>query len=46
MNQELKHAQYEHIKKLEGLLAYAVKHDETAEAKRLLGELKRLIDSL
>ncbi len=37
---------YRHIQKLEGLLAYAVAHNDAVEAVRLRAELTRIVEGL
>jgi len=37
---------YEQISKLEGLLAYAVQHDEVVEAARIREALMRLVEEV
>ncbi len=46
MNLEQREKMMAHIQKLEGLLAYAVAHNDTAEAARLRAELQKLISGL
>lgn len=46
MNIEQREKVYRSIQKLEGLLAYAVAHDDEAEASRLRAELQKLISGL
>ena len=46
MNLEQRERVYRSIQKLEGLLAYAVQHGETAEAERLRAELQKLVSGL
>ncbi len=46
MNSEMKAERMEEIKKLEGLLAYAVQHNDEPEVERIRGELKRIVEGL
>ena len=46
MNLEQRERVYRSIQKIEGLLAYAVRHGETAEADRLRAELQKLVSGL
>ncbi len=46
MNSEMKAERLEEIKKLEGLLAYAVQHNYELEAERISDELKRIVKGL
>jgi len=46
MNQEQRQIVFEQIRKLEGLLAYAVKNCESNEAERIRNELRELIDAI
>ena len=47
MNLEQRERLYRHIQKLEGLLAYAVAHnDDAVEAARLRAELTRIVEGL
>ncbi|MCR5413453.1 MAG: hypothetical protein K6F50_01835 [Kiritimatiellae bacterium] len=46
MNMEQKAIEYDRIQKLEGLLAYAVAHNETEEADRIRRELVELVEGL
>ena len=46
MNLEQREKVYRSIQKLEGLLAYAVRHGETAEAERLRAELRHLTERI
>ena len=46
MNMEQRARQYDEILKLEGLLAYAVAHNETEEAERILAELMKMVEAL
>lgn len=46
MNLEQRERVYRSIQKLEGLLAYAVRHGEKAEAERIRAELQELVSSL
>lgn len=46
MNMEQRARQYDEIQKLEGLLAYAVAHNETEEAERIRAELVRMVETL
>ncbi len=46
MNSEMKAERMEEIKKLEGLLAYAVAHNDEPEIDRLRGEVKRIMEDL
>ena len=46
MNLEQREKVYRSIQKLEGLLAYAVRHDDEAEASRIRAELVRLVEKL
>lgn len=46
MNLEQREIVYGSIQKLEGLLAYAVRHGETAEAERIRAELQKLVSGL
>ena len=46
MNLEKKKKVYRSIHKLEGLLAYAVRHGDEAEASRIRAELYKLISGL
>lgn len=46
MNLEQRERVYRSIQKLEGLLAYAVRHGETAEAERIRAELQKLVSGL
>jgi len=38
--------QYDEIQKLEGLLAYAVAHNETYDAERIRAELVKIVEEL
>ena len=46
MNLEQRERVYRSIQKLEGLLAYAVRHGETAGASRIRAELKRIVERI
>lgn len=46
MNLEQREKVYRSIQKLEGLLAYAVRHGDEAEASRIRAELHKLISGL
>ncbi len=46
MNSEMKAERMEEIKKLEGLLAYAVAHNDEPEIERLRNELKQIVEGL
>ncbi len=46
MNLEQRDRLYRHIQKLEGLLAYAVAHNDESEAARLRAELTRIVEGL
>ena len=46
MNMEQRARQYDEIQKFEGLLAYAVAHNETEEAERIRAELVRIVEAL
>ena len=46
MNLEQREKVYRSIQKLEGLLAYAVRHDDEAEAARLRAELNRIMETI
>ena len=46
MNLEQRTKMMAHIQKLEGLLAYAVAHNDSAEAARLRSELIRLTEEI
>ncbi len=46
MNLEQREIVYRSIQKLEGLLAYAVRHGDEAEASRIRAELQKLISGL
>ena len=46
MNLEQRDRLYRHIQKLEGLLAYAVAHNDAVEAARLRAELTRIVEEL
>ena len=46
MNLEQREKVYRSIHKLEGLLAYAVRHGDEAEASRIRAELVRLMEEL
>ena len=46
MNLEQREKVYRSIHKLEGLLAYAVRHGDEAEALRIRAELQKLISGL
>ena len=46
MNLEQRDRLYNHIQKLEGLLAYAVAHNAAAEAALLRAELTRIVEGL
>ena len=46
MNLEQRDRLYRHIQKLEGLLAYAVAHNDAAEAARIRAELTRILEEL
>ena len=46
MNMEQRSHYIEEIQKLEGLLAYAVAHNETEEAERIRAELVRMVEAL
>ena len=46
MNLEQRDRLYHHIQNLEGLLAYAVAHNDAAEAARLRAELTRIVEEL
>ena len=46
MNMGQRARQYGEIQKLEGLLAYAVAHNETEEAERIRAELVRMVEAL
>lgn len=44
MNKEQRAQQYAEVQKLEGLLAYAVAHGETAEAERIRAQLVKMVE--
>ena len=46
MNLEQRDRLYHYIQKLEGLLVYAVAHNDAAEAARLRAELTRIVEGL
>ena len=46
MNMEQRARQYDEIQKFEGLLAYAVAHNDKEEAERIRGELVRMVEAL
>lgn len=46
MNMEQRTRYMEEIQKLEGLLAYAVEHNEMDEAERIRAELVKLVEGL
>lgn len=46
MNMEQRNRQLEQIRRLEGLLAYAIKHNEVEEIERLRTALDSLIEGL
>ena len=46
MNMEQRARRYDEIQKLDGLLAYAVAHNETEEAERIRAELVRMVEAL
>ena len=46
MNMEQRAQQYAEIQKLEGLLAYAVAHNETEEAERIRAELVKMVEAI
>jgi hypothetical protein len=46
MNLEQREKMMAHIQKLEGLLAYAVAHNDAAEAARLRAERRRLSEEI
>ena len=46
MNLEQRAKRMEDIRKVEGLLAYAVSHGDEAEADRLRAELARMLEDL
>ena len=46
MNLEQREKMMAHIQKLEGLLAYAVAHNDETEAARLRAELAQLVEGL
>lgn len=46
MNREMKNRQLEQIRRLEGLLAYAIKNNEVEEIERLRTALHSLIEGL
>ena len=46
MNLEQREKVYRSIQKLEGLLAYAVRHGDEAEAERLRAELNRIMETI
>ena len=46
MNMELRARYMAEIQKLEGLLAYAVEHNEMDEAERIRAELVKLVEGL
>ena len=46
MNMEQRARQYDEIQKLEGLLAYAVAHGETAEAERIRAQLVKMVEAI
>ncbi len=46
MNMEQRAQYMAEIQKLEGLLAYAVAHNETEEAERIRAELVRMVEAL
>ena len=46
MNLEQRESVYRSIQKLEGLLAYAVRHGDEAEASRIRAEMQKLIAGL
>ena len=46
MNMEQRSQYMAEIQKLEGLLAYAVAHNETEEAERIRAELVRMVEAL
>ncbi len=46
MNLEQREKRLEHIRKLEGLLAYAIAHGEKEEAERIKKELIETVEGL
>ena len=46
MNMEQRAQYMAEIQKLEGLLAYAVAHNETEEAERIRAELVKMVEAL
>lgn len=46
MNMEQREKQLQEIYRLEGLLKYALKHDETEEAERIRKRLAEIVESL
>ena len=46
MNMEQRVRYVEEIQKLEGLLAYAVAHNETEEAERIRAELVKMVEAI
>ena len=46
MNMEQRARQYAEIQKLEGLMAYAVAHGETAEAERIRAQLVKMVEAI
>ena len=46
MNLEQRERVYRSIQKLEGLLAYAVRHGDEAEVARIRAELQKLVSGL
>jgi len=46
MNLEQRERVYRSIQKLEGLLVYAVRHGDEAEASRIRAELNRIMETI
>ena len=46
MNMEQRSQYVAEIQKLEGLLAYAVAHNETEDAERIRAELVRMVEAI
>ena len=46
MNLEQREKVYRSIQKLEGLLAYSVRHGDEAEASRIHAELTRIMETI
>ena len=46
MNMEQRARQYDEIQKLEGLLAYAVAHNETEDAERIRAQLVKMVEAI